>query len=173
MCSEIANWPLVIDLDGTLIKTNSLDETFFDALRRDPFSIWKVPIQLAFGRAKLKEFLADKSRLEVDTWPVRGDLLDYVKQQFELGRRIVLATAADKKIAEAIATLYPFISEVIASDGALNLKGDAKAKCLRERFPEGFIYAGDSSSDIAVWREAKGSILVDASNRVTKRVQRL
>jgi phosphoserine phosphatase len=161
-----------MDLDGTLIRTNSLDETFFDTLRRDPFSIWKVPLQLAFGRAKLKEFLASKSRLEVDTWPVRGDLLEYVKQQFELGRRIVLATAADKKIAEAIAAHYPFISEVIASDGTLNLKEDAKAKCLRERFPEGFIYAGDSSSDIAVGREAKGSILVGASNHVTKRVQR-
>ncbi len=172
MIVGIAKWPLVIDLDGTLIRTNSLDETFFDTLRRDPLSIWKVPIQLAIGRAKLKEFLAGKSRLEVDTWPVRGDFLEYVNQQFELGRRIVLATAADKKIAEAIATHYPFISEVIASDGALNLKGGAKAKCLRERFPEGFIYAGDSSSDIAVWREAKGSILVDASSQVTKRVQR-
>ena len=172
MSIGVANWPLVIDLDGTLIRTNSLDETFFDTLRRDPFSIWKVPIKLAFGRAKLKEFLAGKSRLEVDTWPVRGDLLEYVKQQFELGRRIVLATAADKKIAEAIATHYPFISEVIASDGTLNLKGDAKAKCLRERFPEGFIYAGDLSSDIAVWSEAKGSILVDTSSQVTKRVQR-
>jgi hypothetical protein len=57
MSFKVANWPLVIDLDGTLIKTNSLDETFFDAFRRDPFSIWKVPIQLAFGRARLKEFL--------------------------------------------------------------------------------------------------------------------
>ena len=166
------NWPLVIDLDGTFIKTDSLDETFFDALRHDPLSIWKVPIQLAFGRARLKEFLADKSRLEVDTWPVRGDLLEYVKQQFELGRKIVLATAADKRIAEAIASHYPFISEVIASDGAVNLKGDVKAKRLRERFPEGFIYAGDSSSDIAVWGEAKGCILVGASGRVTKQVQR-
>ena len=172
MYTKIADWPLVVDLDGTLIKTNSLDETFLDALRRDPLSIWKVPFKLAFGRAKLKAFLASKSRLEVDTWPVRCDLLEYVKQQSELGRRIILATAADKKIADAIATQYPFITEVIASDGTLNLKGDAKAKCLRERFPGGFIYAGDSASDIAIWREAKGSILVDASNRVTKQVRR-
>jgi 4-hydroxybenzoate polyprenyltransferase len=172
MIAGIGNWPLVIDLDGTLIKTNSLDETFVDALKCDPLLIWKVPIKLAFGRAKLKSFLAGKSSLEVDTWPVRGDLLEYVKKQFEAGRKIVLATAADTKIAEAIAAHYPFISEVIASDGALNLKGEAKAKRLRERFPEGFIYAGDSPSDIAVWREAKGSILVGASGNITKQVQR-
>ena len=172
MSTEVANWPLVVDLDGTLIKTNSLDETFFSALRSDPFLIWRVPVQLAVGRARLKEFLADRSRLEVDTWPVRADLLEYVKRQFELGRKIVLATAADRRIAEAIAAHYPFISEVIASDGTINLKGKTKANYLHERFPEGFIYAGDSSADIAVWRAAKGSILVDAPNGVIKRVQR-
>ena len=171
MNSDIINWPLVVDLDGTFIKTNSLDETFFDVLRRDPLAFWKVPINFAFGRARLKAFLAGKSSLEVNTWPVRGDFLEYLKQQFDLGRKIVLATAADKRIAEAIAAHYPFISEVIASDGILNLKGEVKAKRLHERFPEGFIYAGNSSSDIAVWRAAKGSILVDASKGVMKRVQ--
>ena len=168
-----ASWPLVLDLDGTFIKTDSLDETFFDTLRRDPLSIWKTPIELARGRARLKAYLAAKSSLEIDTWPVKKELLDYVKQQFEAGRKIVLATAADRKIAEAFAGHYPFISEVIASDSALNLKGERKAKRLRERFPEGFIYAGDSASDIAVWREAKGSILVDAPDHVIKRVRSL
>ena len=43
MSAVVANWPLVIDLDGTLIKTNSLDETFFDALRRDPLSFGEFP----------------------------------------------------------------------------------------------------------------------------------
>ena len=104
-----ANWPLVVDLDGNLVKANSLDETFLDALRRDPLDIWKLPIKLLLGRATLKAFLADKSGLEVDTWSVRVDFVEYVKQQFELGRKIVLETAADERIAEAIATRDPFI----------------------------------------------------------------
>ncbi len=167
------SWPLVIDLDGTLIRTNSLDETFLDALRRNPLDIWKLPVKLIFGRATLKAFLAGKSGLEVDTWPVRGDFLEYVEQQFESGRKIVLATAADQKIADAIAAHYPFITEVIASDGKRNLEGKTKANRLRERFPDGFIYAGNSSSDLAVWLESKGSVLVDASDRVFQRVRRL
>jgi 4-hydroxybenzoate polyprenyltransferase len=165
--------PLVIDLDGTLIKTNSLDETFLDALRQHPLDIWKLPFKLLVGRAKVKAFLAGKSSLDVDTWPVRGDFLEFVREQFASGRKIVLATAADRRIAEAIAVRFPFITEVIASDGARNLKGKAKANRLRELFPEGFIYAGDSSSDLAVWRESKGSVLVDASDRVFKRVKRV
>ncbi len=172
MHAEACAWPLVIDLDGTLIKTNSLDETFLDALRRNPLDILKLPLKLVVGRAALKEFLAGKSGLDVETWPVRDDFLDYVNRQFESGRTIVLATAADRKIAEAIAARFPFISQVIASDGEKNLKGKAKAKELRERFPQGFLYAGDSAADLAVWRESKGSVLVDASDRVVKRVRK-
>jgi len=149
MHKETAILPLVVDLDGTLLKTNPIDETVFDGFRHDPLSIWKVPIKVAFSRAKIKAFVAAKS-LESDTWPVQGNFLEYIKTQFELGRKIVLATAADKRIAEVIAANDPFISEVIVSDGPPDLKGQAKAKCLRERFPEGFIYAGDTAADLAV-----------------------
>ncbi|MGO8951831.1 MAG: UbiA family prenyltransferase [Rhodomicrobium sp.] len=166
MSSDVSIWPLVIDLDGTLIKTDSLDETFLDMLRANPLDIFKIPLKLIVGRAALKAFLAGKSELDVETWPVRGDFLDFVCKQFEGGRKVVLATAADRKIADAIAARFPFISEVIASDGTLNLKGSAKARRLCERFPEGFIYAGDSPSDIAIWQQSKGSVLVDASERV-------
>jgi 4-hydroxybenzoate polyprenyltransferase len=168
---ETLNLPLVIDLDGTLIRTNSLDETFLDALRRNPLDVWKLPITLVAGRAVLKEFLAGKSRLDVETWPVQSDFLNYVTTQFKAGRKIVLATAADRKIGEAIAACFPIISEVIASDGSRNLKGEAKAKHLRDRFPDGFIYAGDSEADLAVWRESKGSVVVGASSRLLDRVR--
>ncbi len=165
-------WPLVIDLDGTLLKTNSLDETLLDALRRSPFELWKLPFKLIAGRAAFKAFLARNSSLDVETWPIRGDFLDYLRRQAESGRAVVLATAADRSIAEAIAARFPFIGEVIASDGSRNLKGKAKARALSERFPDGFIYAGDSSADLAVWRESKGSILVDASASVFRKVRR-
>jgi 4-hydroxybenzoate polyprenyltransferase len=173
MRAETLSWPLVIDLDGTLLKTDSLHETFLDALRDHPLVLLKVPVKLVQGRAALKAFLAAKSNLDVETWPVRTELLDYVLSQFEAGRKIVLATAADRRIGEAIAVRFPFISEVIASDGAHNLKGKAKAKLLRERFPGGFIYAGNSSSDIAIWRESKGILLAGAPESLVRRVRRM
>ncbi len=142
-------------------------------LESNPLDIWKLPLKLIVGRAALKSFLADKSGLDVETWPVRGDFLEYVNRQFESGRTVVLATAADHKVAEAIAARFPFITQVIASDGKRNLKGKAKARLLRERFPEGFLYAGDSAADVAVWRESKGSVLVGASNQIVRAVQKL
>ena len=173
MSNRTISWPLIIDLDGTLIKTNSLDETFLDALRRNPLDIWKLPFKFIAGRAALKAFLAGKSRLEVDSWPVRSDFVTYLQEQFASGRKIVLATAADRKIAEAIAARFPFISEVIASDGACNLKGRAKARRLYERFPEGFIYAGNSFADLAVWRKSKGSVLINPSKRLLRRARNI
>lgn len=162
-------WPLVVDLDGTLIKTDSLDETLLDALRADPLSLWRVPFRLAAGRAALKSFLAGKSALEVETWPVREDFLAYVQAQAAQGRRIVLATAADRMVAEAVRRRFPFIDEIVASGPDGNLKGEAKAKALTERFPGGFLYAGNAAADLPVWRAAAGRVVVDASGGVARR----
>ncbi|MEZ5763636.1 MAG: UbiA family prenyltransferase [Xanthobacteraceae bacterium] len=57
----------------------------------------------------------------------------------------------------SLAQRFDFISFVIASDGKSNLKGAAKAAALRERFPDGFSYAGDSRSDLDVWPHAQPS----------------
>jgi len=68
---------------------------------------------------------------------------------------LVLATAADRRIAQKIADHLSIFDEVIASDGRNNLGGAAKAEALVERFgSKGFIYAGNASTDVAVWREA-------------------
>jgi len=171
--NESDNWPLVIDLDGTLIKTNSLDETFLDALRADPLALWRLPVQCMIGRPAAKAFLAEKSPLDVETWPVRQDFLDYVEAQFKAGRKVVLASGADGRVAEAIAAHFPFISEVISSDGTCNMTGKTKALRLRALFPNGFIYAGDAAADLAVWRVGSASVLVNATSDVVRRAKRL
>jgi len=173
MMSESDNWPLVIDLDGTLIKTNSLDETFLDALRADPLALWRLPIQCIIGRPAAKAFLAGKSPLDVETWPVRQDFLDYVEAQFKAGRKVVLASGADSRVAQAIAARFPFISEVISLDGACNMKGETKALGLRELLPNGFIYAGDGAADLAVWQVGSANVLVNATSGVVRRAKRL
>ena len=46
MVAEALIVPLVIDLDGTLIKTDSLDETLLDVLRIDPSALLALPYTL-------------------------------------------------------------------------------------------------------------------------------
>jgi 4-hydroxybenzoate polyprenyltransferase len=173
VASKASGVPLVIDLDGTLMKSDSLDETFLDALRINPLNLWRLPIKLIISRAAVKAFLADQSPLEVETWPVHQDFLDYVKSQFDAGRKIVLATAANQSAADAVAARFPFISEVIASNSTCNMKGTVKTQRLRELFPDGFIYAGNSSEDLEVWRQGAGIVLVNAPGSVVRRAAQM
>jgi 4-hydroxybenzoate polyprenyltransferase/phosphoserine phosphatase len=165
-------WPLVIDLDGTLLKTNSLDETLLDALRASPAALWRLPLKLIVGRAAVKAFLARHSPLDVDEWPVRQDFLDFVRKHADAGHHVVLATGAHRSIADAIKTRFPFITEVIGTEGDNNLKGATKAQKLRERFPDGFIYAGDSAADLEIWRNGADCVLVGAARSVAQRASR-
>src|SRR5262245_36010831 len=123
------------------------------------------------GRPAAKAFLAEKSPLDVETWPVRQDFLDYVEAQFKAGRKVVLASGADGRVAEAIAAHFPFISEVISSDGTCNMTGKTKALRLRALFPNGFIYAGDAAADLAVWRVGRARGRGDATRDVLRRAK--
>ena len=169
MVAEALIVPLVIDLDGTLIKTDSLDETLLDVLRIDPSALLALPYTLLRGRPATKAYLASRSPLDIGAWPVNDDFLGFIQSEVARGRKIVLATAADQSVAQAIANRFDFISEVIASDGRRNLKGRAKAAQLRERFPGGFIYAGNSAADLHVWREGSDSVIVNAPAAVLRK----
>lgn len=165
--------PLAIDLDGTLLATDSLHEVMVGALRHDPFGFLRASTSLFAGRAAFKAALVNLSPLDIDTWPINAAFADYVRRQADAGRHIVLVTAADRAIAEAIAARFPFIRQVIASNGRDNCKGAAKAEILTRMFPDGFEYAGDSAADLSVWQASSRRIVVNASPDVLRRVMQL
>lgn len=171
--ADASDLPLVIDLDGTLLTTDTLYETLLDALRHKPLAAVTGLVKVFNGRAFLKAHLAALSPLNVDGWPVNKDFADYVEEQAAAGRRIVLITAADKAVAEAVAARFLFIDEVIASDGRKNLKGQAKCERLAAMFPDGYVYAGDSNADLAVWKASGVGIVVNAAPSVLRSVERL
>lgn len=161
--------PLVLDLDGTLLLTDSLHESFFLFLKSDPLQAWRIPGWILGGRARVKQNLAGVVK-EIDTrhFPAHSDLVSYATREAERGRQVVLATAADRAIAQRFMDRFTFIAQVIASDGNVNLKGETKAVALAERFPDGFIYAGDSRADMHVWRKAVGAIYVGNSSAIAR-----
>lgn len=55
--------PLVVDLDGTLIKTDLLAETASRFLIEQPFRFFKLLVWLAEGKSALKPRLAETTRL--------------------------------------------------------------------------------------------------------------
>jgi hypothetical protein len=164
--------PFVIDLDGTLVPTDTLHEALFLLLKRDWSKAWRVPLWVLQGRAVVKQELgALVTDEDVAHFPVNSALLDFAEREAERGRKIVLATAADRQLAEKVARRFPFISKVMASDGRTNLRGRAKAEALSELYPEGFVYAGDSYPDVEVWRRSSGAIFAGDSRRLFEKVK--
>jgi phosphoserine phosphatase len=158
--------PLVLDLDGTLIAGDLLCKSFVSALLRNPLVIFQCAAWLLRGRAALKRQLALRSRIDWNRVQLHKDVLALAIREKTAGRKIVLATAADAILAGQLASRIGFIDQVCASDGERNLKGSMKAELLRQLFPEGFIYAGDSAADLKVWRHAQALVLVNARQSV-------
>jgi phosphoserine phosphatase len=158
--------PLVLDLDGTLIAGDLLYKSFFSILRRNPLVVFSCVGWLLKGRAALKHQLALRNRIDWERLELHQDVLSLARNEKAAGRTIVLATAADAVLAGQLATRLGFIDQLYASDGERNLKGATKATMLSAKFPAGFIYAGDSKADLAVWARAAGIILVNPRKSV-------
>lgn len=158
--------PLVLDLDGTLIRGNLLVESALAFVKQYPLRAYKIIPWLLRGRAALKQELAREANVDIESLPLNEGLVEFAAAEATRGRPIFIATAADREIAAALSLRLPFPTTVIASDGRTNLKGAAKAAKLHERFPDGFDYAGNSRADLPAWRLADGAIVVEAGPAV-------
>lgn len=148
--------PLIVDLDGTLIHTDMLHESALRVLRDKPFDTLRIPFWLAAGKAVLKQRLADRTEFDPVLLPYNLEFLGWLKLQRATGRTLILCTASDLAIAEAIAAHLDVFDEVMASDGTINLAGKNKADALELRFGKaGFDYAGNASADLAFWQRAR------------------
>lgn len=162
--------PLVVDLDGTLILSDLLDESFLATLSARPLAA--LGALLSGDRASLKRRLAESSGLDPTLVPLREDLLEHLRAEKAKGRRLVLATASDELLARPLAAHLGLFDEVLASDGARNLGGEAKRALLVSRFGEkGFDYAGDRRADLPVFRSARGAILAGGGTRLRAEVE--
>ena len=164
--------PIAVDLDGTLILTDTLHESALRALRARPLSVLRIPFWLARGKATLKQQLAAISEFDAAALPYNEPLLEWLRSQHAQGRKLILCTAADASIAHAVAEHIGIFDEVMASDGHHNLSRDNKASALEARFGRGgFDYAGNSSADLPVWQRARRAIVVNASASVQQQAR--
>lgn len=146
--------PLVVDLDGALLRTDSLHESIAANLRR-PSALLRAVWALALGRAQFKRALSEEAVETVAVAPFNPAVLDLIHQRVREGAPIALATAADERIASAVAARLPEVGDVFSSDGRTNLSGHAKAEALVHAYGEsGFDYVGNSPVDAHVWRRA-------------------
>ncbi|MEM9969485.1 MAG: UbiA family prenyltransferase [Pseudomonadota bacterium] len=162
---------LAVDLDGTLIASDMLHESFWATLGSDrPQFFRAVGALLTGGRAAVKAALAGAD-VDVTRLPYKEEVLSEIRQRKDAGAHVILATASDRALAEAVADHLGLFDEVMASDGTTNLKGPAKAEALTEKFGEkGFAYVGDAPADLPVWNAANEAIAVDVTPALKARI---
>jgi 4-hydroxybenzoate polyprenyltransferase len=165
--------PLVVDLDGSLLRTDTLIECFAVALTR-PWRLVHALLALRHGKAAFKAVLAAIAAPDPALLPYNRPLLAFLREEQKRGRQLVLATAADRSIAVAVAQHLDLFDAVLASDGVTNLAGGSKLAAIQEALGRReFSYVGNERRDLLVWREAAGAITVDAPPRLVRRVARV
>ena len=164
--------PLIVDVDGTLLRSDLLHEAALAFVASHPLSVWRLFAWLTGGKANLKAELAARVGNSVDSIPLREEVVAAVREAQQEQRPVYLASASDKRWVDAIAARLGGIAGVLASDGVTNLAGSAKATALVERFgAQGFDYIGDNRVDFAVWDKARRQILVSHSAGLEKAVK--
>jgi 4-hydroxybenzoate polyprenyltransferase/phosphoserine phosphatase len=148
-------------MDGTLIKTDVLWESLVRLVKRNPAYLLMLPVWLAKGRANLKRQIASRVEVDATLLPYHAGLVGWLSELRAAGRPLILATAADRALANRVAEHLGLFSDVMGSDGETNLRGGRKAEALVKRFGErGYDYAGDSHVDLPVWRQAHAAVVV-------------
>ena len=165
--------PLAVDLDGTLLLTDTLFEALGEHLRRRPLWALAQLIQLPFGIARVKARLASGLNLDVASLPVNEDVLAYCREARLQGREVWLVSAADQSIVDGVAARFGIFDRAIGSDGTTNNKSGAKARLLEREAPGGFEYVGDSPADIKVWARAKAASHVDKGEARKRMIERM
>jgi 4-hydroxybenzoate polyprenyltransferase/phosphoserine phosphatase len=163
---------LCVDLDGTLVKSDTLVDSTLVLARQHPALILKIPGWLMEGKASLKKHITEAVSLDVVHLPYNRELLQYLEQEHARGRQIYLATAADEVLARRVADHLGLFAGVIASNGADNLAGKNKLAAFRHNFGDNFCYIGNASADVPLLKNCQAPMVANPTSGLRSAMRR-
>ena len=163
--------PLVVDLDGTLIRSDLLVESFLALMAADPVAAARAVGSLKEGKAALKAKIADSADIDVATLPYDEVVLAMVREARAQGRETCLVSASDHRYVRAVADHLQLFDTVEGTADGANLSGATKAAHLVDRFGDGgFDYVGDAPVDAAVWAKARRGFVIAPSAALNRKI---
>lgn len=158
--------PLCVDLDGTLVRSDTLWETVLQLLKKSPLAIFSlIAAYLRAGRAGFKSAAVDQLVIDPATLPYHADVIEHVRHARQQGRPVLLVTGANQRLALAVAEHVGLFDDVIGSQPGSNNTGDDKADELVKRFGlKQFDYVGNSSTDLKVWEKSAAAHVVGSQS---------
>ena len=165
---------LVVDLDGTLIKSDMLHESLWSSFNTNGFAALKALTALRHGKSALKKALYNTSDVDVTTLPFNKATINYIKKHREKGGYTALITGADHNFAEKITDHLELFDEAYGSNISKNLSGETKRDFILSKFGKNsFSYIGNAKVDLAIWQEANKIITVNASKHVRQKAEKI
>ncbi len=166
--------PLILDVDGTLLRTDLLYETFWAALGRD-FGKTLLRTAITWKRPeRLKLALSEIAKPRIDQLPVREAVHKLVLKAKESGRAVHLVSGSNQQLIDELGKRLDLPGPHFGSDSDRNLTGSVKADFLEDQFgPERYDYAGNSQADLKSWTRARKVIVVDPDAALAREIQAL
>ena len=153
--------PLVLDVDGTFLKTDMLWECFWAGLGRHPLATLRAALRHLSNPAALKAELAALAGIRTDLLPVNPEVAELALNSRVAGREVILASGSDESLVRRLAAEYGLSDRVFASDGQTNLVSRSKAAALTAALGEGgFDYAGNEARDMAIWEKSDHALII-------------
>ncbi len=165
--------PLVVDLDGTLIRGDLLWEALIGLVRQRAWQLFLLPLWLLGGRAHFKTQISRFYTPDPSILPFRREVLDHCHAAKRADRHLILASASPKTWVDPVAEHLGLFQTVLSSQGDRNLRGGEKLAAIRVEIGSmPFDYMGDSRSDAPIWEAAEEAIGLGDSSSVNRVLSR-
>lgn len=150
--------PLVVDLDGTLIRSDLTHELLILCARWKPHLLVFVLLQLVFNRAKGKDRLVELvgDYINIEHLPYEPAVIDLARSYKEAGQQVWLVSGSHQHLVDRVADHLKIFDRAKGTDDIVNLTSSRKADFLSETLADDYRYAGNSTQDYAVWRRCGG-----------------
>lgn len=161
---------LIVDLDGSLIKTDLLYEGFLSFFKNDLLAPFKCLYILMFnGLPALKKYIYLNSNISLETLPFNENVIKYIYEwKKENDGKVILCSASWHEYLKEISSSLKIFDDFYGTKNK-NLKGIAKLKKIRKEGIFNYDYIGDSKDDFVLWKNAKTAIIVDGKKKIRKK----
>jgi len=151
--------PLILDVDGTLLKSDLTHEMILAAVMRDPGKALHYARIGKDDKPQMKQEMIARigKRLDIDVAPLEPTIVALAEQAIIDGRKVYLCSGSEQSLVDRLGARLEFVTESFGTSPTYNMTSENKAAFLIERFPDGFDYAGNSTQDFAVWEAAQSA----------------
>ncbi|MEO0367785.1 MAG: haloacid dehalogenase-like hydrolase [Pseudomonadota bacterium] len=155
--------PIVVDLDGTLVREDTLYVFAFQLLLRKPWVFFILPFKLLKGKAAMKAYMNTALAFNPSSLSFNQALIDWLRERKQAGHQIALCTASSQTVADITAAKVDVFDQVFGSGSETNLSGSRKANFLNEQYgAKNYIYCGNADVDLKVWQHSHSAVVVNA-----------